>query len=44
LFVRFAIEMKSAEFFLQQGFGFEEDFNSLIGWSNNLQFGVAALF
>ena len=43
-FARFAIEMKSAEFFIQQSFGFEDNPNSIVGWSNNLQFGIAALF
>ena len=39
-FARFAIELKSAEFFIQQGFGFEDNPNSLVGWSDNLQFGI----
>jgi hypothetical protein len=44
LFARFGVEWKRVLVFVQHGIGFSGSPDSLVGWSNRFQFGVATVF
>jgi hypothetical protein len=44
LFVRLAAEWPHGAFFVQHGLGFDDNTDSLVGWSNRLQLGAAIVF
>ncbi len=43
-YVKLAAEWKHVSVFIQTGLGFDDAQDSLVGWSNSLQFGTATVF
>ena len=43
-YLRFSAERKNLVLFIQHGFGFDDDPDSLVGWSDKFQIGVGGVF